>query len=100
MKTMVVLFLCVLLLTGCKPAAEQAPTITYVISGTIVERYANSPYATELLIELSDGIKVPVWDGGKYSDGLKEGDLVRFEVKDTPNGYKVVGIKFTEWGSK
>ena len=90
MKKITLLFLCLLLLTGCSFDKSRE---TFIVSGTVAE--IRHFYSTDILVETEAGVKIPLYEG-RYADftfGLQKGDKVSFIVEKVEgDGYKIIGL--------
>lgn len=91
MKKVLLILILSMLLVGC--GTEEIPRETSVVSGIITDR-SHFYYTTYLTIETEDGIKIPIYESYSiFSDGVKVGDKVRFEVEKVEgSGYRIIGI--------
>ena len=96
-KILVLLILCMTFLVGCNNEKEDNPKETYIISG-IIEEKSHTYYTSKLVIKTNDNIKYPVYEmHSVFSEGLKEGDEVCFEVEKVDGcGYKIIGFGLEE----
>lgn len=91
MKKILLILMLSVLLVGC--GVEETPREKSVVSGIVTDR-SHFYYTTHLTIETDDGIEVPIYESySSFSDGVKVGDKVRFEIEKVEgSGYRIIGI--------